>query len=63
MPTEVTPIARERYLTLNELEKHNSSADCWVALMGKVYDITTIITANQGNIPPLLPTSTNPSTN
>ena len=27
-------------LTMNELEKHNSEEDCWIAINGKVYDLT-----------------------
>jgi len=29
--------------TLADVEKHNSEDDCWIALSGKVYDVTAFI--------------------
>ncbi|MCK9504522.1 MAG: cytochrome b5 domain-containing protein [Porticoccaceae bacterium] len=30
-------------ITLEELASHNSEQDCWIAVEGKVYDITTYV--------------------
>jgi hypothetical protein len=32
-----------RYFTPNEVAHHNSHTDCWVSLLGNVYDLTALI--------------------
>jgi len=34
----------------DELKKHNSASDCWLAIEGKVYDVTSFITSHPGGI-------------
>mmetsp|Transcript_115298 Transcript_115298/g.162105 ORF Transcript_115298/g.162105 Transcript_115298/m.162105 type:complete len:130 (+) Transcript_115298:55-444(+) len=35
-------------ITLKEIEKHNSSDDCWLAIDGSVYDITAFLDQHPG---------------
>ncbi len=35
-------------ITLQELSKHNSRNDCWMAINGKVYDVTSFIEEHPG---------------
>jgi len=35
-------------LTWEELQKHNTSDDCWMAVRGKVYDVTSWVTKHPG---------------
>ena len=46
-PTPVAAIGSEPQLTrevsLDELAQHNTEADCWIAIRGKVYDFSTYI--------------------
>lgn len=35
-------------ITLAELQKHNSASDCWMAIDGKVYDVTNFISQHPG---------------
>ena len=34
--------------SLDEIAKHNSSNDCWIAISGKVYDVTSAIASHTG---------------
>jgi len=34
--------------TLDEISKHNSADDCWLAVHGKVYDVTNFIKSHSG---------------
>ena len=46
-PTPVAAIGSEpqvtREVSLDELAQHNTEADCWIAIRGKVYDFSTYI--------------------
>ncbi|MBS3066340.1 cytochrome b5 domain-containing protein [Candidatus Pacearchaeota archaeon] len=42
-------------LTLEELSKHNSEADCWVVYQNKVYDLTSWLTKHPGGVNAILP--------
>lgn len=42
---ETRPIKGEVALTLDEVAKHSTDKDCWLAIEGKVYDVTPYITA------------------
>lgn len=35
-------------ITLAELQKHDSASDCWMAIDGKVYDVTNYIAQHPG---------------
>jgi len=41
--TDSTSLAGATPITLEELASHNSEQDCWIAVEGKVYDITTYV--------------------
>lgn len=43
-----TPTPSVKSYTLSEIAKHNSKTDCWTAVKGKVYDITTYIPKHPG---------------
>ncbi|XP_031504778.1 delta(8)-fatty-acid desaturase-like [Nymphaea colorata] len=47
------PMAK-RYITLQELQKHNSEKDLWVSIQGKVYDVTGWLKDHPGGDLPLL---------
>lgn len=38
----------EGYITISEMKKHNSLSDCWIALNGKVYDVTSFLQVHPG---------------
>jgi cytochrome b involved in lipid metabolism len=39
---QTTPPAKKSY-SLGEIALHNASGDCWMAIHGKVYDVTTYL--------------------
>ncbi|QLQ81236.1 hypothetical protein HG537_0E05920 [Torulaspora globosa] len=41
-------------ITVSELRKHNSINDCWIALNGQVYDITSFLQKHPGGVARLL---------
>lgn len=41
-------------VTLEELKKHNSREDCWIAIKGKVYNITRYLDFHPGGLPELM---------
>lgn len=43
-------MSRARYYTPSEVAAHNSSSDCWVSLLGKVYDLTPLCEEHTGSI-------------
>ena len=40
------PKVRSKYFTPNEVLHHNCQTDCWVSLLGYVYDLTPLIAKN-----------------
>jgi cytochrome b involved in lipid metabolism len=42
-------------LDMNELAKHNSVKDCWLLISGKVYDVSSYLTAHPGGISTISP--------
>lgn len=47
-PSDSNQDAKGSSYYLSEVSKHNSSADCWVAIDGAVYDLTSFITRHPG---------------
>lgn len=43
-------MSRARYYTPSEVAAHNTSSDCWVSLLGKVYDLTPLCEEHTGSI-------------
>jgi fatty acid desaturase/predicted heme/steroid binding protein len=43
-----------RQITIEELEKHNKTSDAWIAISGKVYEITEWMNNHPGGSEPLL---------
>lgn len=41
-------------ITIDELETHNKKSDCWMAINGKVYDVTKYMPYHPGGIPTLM---------
>ena len=37
-----------KVVTLDELKEHNTSGNCWIAVHGKVYDVTTFLSDHPG---------------
>merc|ERR1712232_566565 len=52
MPTEdkAAPLldCRDRSITMEEVEKHNSRNDCWIVLNGSVLDVTAFLAEHPG---------------
>jgi cytochrome b involved in lipid metabolism len=50
LPTAPTPFVEDPVTpyTLSEIEKHNTDKDCWVLIMGSVYDMTRFIDQHPG---------------
>lgn len=42
-----TPLKR-LYYTPSQISQHNSERDCWVSVLGKVFDITSLIACSDG---------------
>ncbi|KAL0022828.1 hypothetical protein WJX79_005008 [Trebouxia sp. C0005] len=42
------PVARRRYYSPFEVSQHNAPQDCWVSILGQVFDITPLVKAQQG---------------
>lgn len=36
-------VARRRYYTPSEVSEHNAPQDCWVSILGEVFDITPLV--------------------
>ena len=36
-------VARRRYYTPSEISEHNAPQDCWVSILGEVFDITPLV--------------------
>ncbi|MBP7057234.1 cytochrome b5 domain-containing protein [Candidatus Gracilibacteria bacterium] len=45
-PTAATTVAPTTY-TIAQVAEHATGTDCWLALSGKVYNVTNFIAANQ----------------
>lgn len=41
-------MSERRVVTSTELQQHGSNKDCWLAIHGKVYDITTYLVDHPG---------------
>ena len=37
------PVARRRYYTPSEVSEHSAPQDCWVSILGEVFDITPLV--------------------
>ncbi|OMJ65268.1 hypothetical protein SteCoe_38657 [Stentor coeruleus] len=42
------PFKKRRYYIPEEVEEHNKAVDCWVSFSNEVYNISSLIQANQG---------------
>lgn len=56
-PANDTKEANGREITVKELELHNSLEDCWLAISGKVYDVSSWIQRHPGGLLPILDTA------
>ncbi|KAL0426065.1 UNVERIFIED_CONTAM: Delta(8)-fatty-acid desaturase [Sesamum radiatum] len=45
---------KEKYITSDELKKHNKSDDLWISIQGKVYNVTDWAKVHPGGDIPLL---------
>ena len=43
-------MSRARYYTPSEVAAHNTSSDCWVSFLGKVYNLTPLCEEHSGII-------------
>lgn len=41
---------RPKYFTPNEVALHNTSEDCWVSFLGKVFDLSPLCLKYKGNM-------------
>ncbi|KPM11260.1 cytochrome b5 reductase 4-like protein [Sarcoptes scabiei] len=44
----------KRFITLNELSKHDKPDDCWIAIRGKVFNITSYLEYHPGGVEELM---------
>ena len=42
-------------LTMDEIAKHNLISDCWLLISGKVYNVTSELSAHPGGVRSILP--------
>lgn len=47
-------MASDPTFTWEEISKHNTDADCWVVVNGKVYDVTDFVDEHPGSFAPIL---------
>ncbi|KAI1728045.1 cytochrome b5-like heme/Steroid binding domain-containing protein [Ditylenchus destructor] len=47
-PQSAFQMAEEKYFTMEEVSKHNSSDSVWIIIEGKVYDVTKFIDEHPG---------------
>ena len=40
----------QTYFLPSEVAMHNVESDCWVSVLGKVFDITSLLAANKGTV-------------
>ncbi len=52
-PEDLNPTSDK--ITLQVLEQHSSSEDCWVAYDGKVYDVTSFLPKHPGSAAAIIP--------
>lgn len=43
-----------RSVSLEELAQHNTAGSCWIAIEGKVYDVTTFLADHPGGAKTIL---------
>jgi cytochrome b involved in lipid metabolism len=43
-------MARPAYFLPSEVAIHNVESDCWVSLLGNVYDLTPLLAQHKGSI-------------
>lgn len=43
-------VGRPKYFTPNEVASHNTAKDLWVSFLGKVYDLTSFVEENAGDL-------------
>ena len=48
-------MSRARHYTPSEVAAHNTSSDCWVSFLGKVYNLTPLCEEHAGIVACLLP--------
>ncbi len=44
-----TKVSNVKSYTLADIQKHNSAGDCWMAISGNVYNVTSYIASGQHN--------------
>jgi len=52
--TQVTTQASTNSFTMAEVAKHNTEADCWSAINGSVYDLSTWVSRHPGGSNPII---------
>jgi len=48
------PVSKKKLIRWEELQKHNNSQDCWLAVRGKVYNVTRWVPNHPGGNDPLV---------
>lgn len=54
-PVQNTIPLENSLVTAEELSKHNSQQDCWIAYKGKVYDLTSFLPKHPGSAAAISP--------